>query len=154
MILQVDNFTPDVKLETDMLDQSLRSLAANEILPSAVAKLLLDVVIYLPQYPEAALSQGDVARGRLSLPVHKLAGRNIVMAFSSRESLARFVKPGTEYAALPGRVLFDMWSPKDWLMLNAGSRYRLVLSPGEVSEVARGEIPQGFEIQLLDAPLR
>jgi hypothetical protein len=144
MVLQVDGRAPEPALD-DPLAIALQGLSrAGAVISGAMASLL-DSLLYLPQYPEAELSQQDVRAGRLSLGVYQLEGRNFAPAFSSIEALGRFVKPGTAYAALPAKTLFDMWTD-DWLMVNPASRYRLILSADEVHGLARGQLPAAIEI--------
>ena len=144
MVLQVDSRAPAPAAD-DPLAIALQRLSTGGTSTADVMAVMLDSLFYVPQYPEAQLSQQDVRRGIVSLGVYQVDGRNFAPAFSSIDALTRFVKPGMAYAALSGRALFAMWT-NDWLIVNSRSRHRVILSPEEVRALARDELPQVLEI--------
>ena len=149
MVLQVNNSARSPVSPSDQLERALQSLSVTRVSVADVIALLLDSTLYLPQHAAAALTPEDEARGRISLGVYQLEGFNFVPAFSSIEALASFVKPGTPYAALASKALFQMWA-EDWLAINPVSRYALIFAPSEVSALAAGELPNSVEIRIAD----
>jgi hypothetical protein len=147
MVLQVDSRAEAPALDDQLAIAVQRLSSGGTSIAEAMASLL-DSLLYLPQYPDAQLSQQDVSRGRLSLAVYQVDGKNFAPAFSSVDALTRFAKPGTAYAAISGKALLGTWSD-DWLIVNPGSRYRLILNPQEIHALSRGELPQWIE---LDSP--
>lgn len=152
MLLQVDDRSPDSASPTDALALALTSALQGETPSGRIVELMREAVLFVPQHPEApTLSDEDIARGRFSIGVHQVGGRNVASVFSSEAALARFVAPGSTYVAIPGEALLKMWSPDDWLLLNPGSRYRLLLGPSEVTKIMAGEPPTSLEIQPVGA---
>src|SRR5260370_34209068 len=149
MILRIDNSAGNSGPASDELQKALQSLTVTQDAVTDVLTLLLASRLYLPQYEAAALTPEDMARGRISLAVYQREERTYAPAFSSIEALARFAMPGTPYAAIDSRALFQSWAG-DWLIINPRSPYNMIFSPDEVGQLSAGNLPTPLEIPTSD----
>jgi hypothetical protein len=149
VILRIDNFARSRGPASDELGTALQSLSVADAAIIDVLTVLLASKLFLPQHAAASLTPEDRARNRISLAVYQREGRTYAPAFSSIEALASFAPPGTPYAAIDSRTLFQIWSG-DWLVINPASRCSLIFSPDEVHQLGAGHLPTALEIRAGD----
>jgi len=123
----------------DPIDDVLQRSEGGDLLAADLVDQLLAGSLFILQHPEANLSDADVDAGRISLGVQQVGGRKAVAVYSSQEAIERLTPEGSAYVGIPASALLGMWGPDDWLMLNPRARYQLVMSPGEIGAILRGD---------------